>query len=784
MKISIDWLKSLLPTEASAQEISDLLSVSGLEVEHLEPWYSAGNGLQGFVVGEVVTCVQHPNADRLRVTTVNVGGESLLPIVCGAPNVAVGQKVVVALVGTEIVMPGKEAFVIGKAKIRGEVSEGMICAEDECGMGGSHDGILVLGDDALIGMLAADYFGVVSDTVIEIGLTANRGDAASHLGVANDLAALLQVDFHRIKYNDFLADGSSWNVKPPGVGVKIADENLCERYVAVRIEGVEIGESLAFVKHRLKAIGIEPRNNIVDATNYFLHQNGQPIHAFDADKVKGNIEVRLAFEGESLVLLDGKSIELNENDLVIADESGAIALAGVMGGLVTAVSADTKNVLIEVAHFHATSVRKSAKRHGLHTDAGFRFERGIDKQHLANTARQVAEHIEKHCGGSWAATTEVYPVAFEYRDIELCVATLVKFAGLEISFHDVERILKQLGFGVGRLNGIAGNDILKVVVPGWRNDVEQVVDLYEEVMRIFGYDKVPMNGKLQATLGTFEGMRLRKSENALRQYLSDQGMLESATNSLHPASWYEGKEDLVHLSNPLSSDMDVMRASMIPGLLQSVAYNINRRANGVQLFELGRIYEKTAKGFRETPTLSMVFWGNVSEESWEAKAQPMDYFHVKRMVLGALRRLGSSASADEIEIFQAPKAWLKAAGIEATVWCVEFSWRKFIGKKAETMKAVSAPKFPGMRRDLSLVVDKSQTFAELKGFVKGVKLPLLQDFRVFDVFEGKPLDADKKAIALSFHFLNTEATLTDVEVDACMSKLMKSFEAAGAVIRK
>jgi len=738
MKISIDWLKSLLPTEASAQEISDLLSVSGLEVEHLESWYSAGSGLNGFVIGEVVTCETHPNADRLRVTTVNVGAESLLPIVCGAPNVAVGQKVVVALVGTEIEMVGKEPFVIGKAKIRGEVSEGMICAEDECGMGNSHDGIMVLSADAKVGMLAAEYFGVVKDEVIEIGLTANRGDAASHLGVANDLAALLGVNFERIAHEKG-EESVLWKSKGSGISVSIEDAQWCERYVALEIQGVQLGDSPAFVKNRLRAIGIEPRNNVVDATNYFLHQTGQPSHAFDADK---------------------------------------IALAGVMGGQATAVSADTKRVVLEVAHFHPTAVRKAAKRHNLHTDAGFRFERGVDKQNMAGVAMQIAQHLEQHAGGTWSAVTSLYPVAFEERVVTMKVSALAAFAGMEIPAADVVAILERLGFGV------EGSDALTVKVPGWRNDVEQAVDLYEEVMRIYGYDRVPMNGKLQATLGTFEGMRLRKSENALRQYLCDQGMLEAATNSLHPAAWYPEKEDLVHLSNPLSSDMDVMRASLIPGLLQSVAYNINRRAEGVKLFELGRVYQKTSKGFRETPTLSMVFWGSVAAESWESRPQEIDYYEIKRLLQGLLVRLGSKASVDTIEIFKAPKAWLKAADISTTVWCVEIAWRKFLGNKGEGFAVKSAPKYPGMRRDLSLVLDTATTFASLLQVVKTVKAPMLQDVRVFDVFEGKPLESGKKAVAMSFHFLNAEATLTEAEVDGKMQAFMKAFEAAGATIRK
>ena len=772
MKISIDWLKSILPTEATADEISDLLSVSGLEVEHIEPWFSVGSGLQGFVVGEVMSCVPHPNADRLRVTTVNVGGDALLPIVCGAPNVAEGQKVVVALVGTEIQMPGKESFVIGKAKIRGEVSEGMICAEDECGVGNSHDGIVVLRSDAQVGMPAAEYFGVASDVVLEIGLTANRGDAASHLGVANDLAALLKQDFDRITHQTL-------PIKSQGRLVSIADSDLCQRYIALEIQGLQLGDSPDFVKHRLRAIGIEPRNNVVDTTNYFLHQTGQPMHAFDADLLEGNLVVRLALADEKLVLLDGKSINLDSQDVVIADASGAIALAGVMGGLKTAVNANTKNILLEIAHFHPTLVRKSAKRHHLHTDAGFRFERGVDVENMANAASLAGFHLVEHCGGTWVANFEVSTGTFETRKINLNVSELNKFAGLDIPVLEIRRILGQLGFGV-----IESNNHWEVSVPGWRNDVSIAVDLYEEVMRIYGYDHVPMDGKLQATLGTFEGMGLRKSENRMRQYLINQGMLEASTNSLHPSAWYPGMEDLVYLSNPLSADMDVMRASLTPGLLQSVAYNINRKAESVQLFEVGRTYRKTSKGFKETPMLSMVFWGAVQPESWESKAKMADYYHVKRRVMGILRSLGSEATADNITIAEAPKNWLTAAEINGTVWCVEFPWRKFIKQKSETLKVVSAPKYPGMRRDLSLVVAKEQRFAELEGVVKSIKLPLLQDVRVFDVFEGKPLDAGQKAVALSFQFLNAESTLTDTEVDRCMDKLMKAFEAVGASIRK
>ncbi|NBX88285.1 MAG: phenylalanine--tRNA ligase subunit beta, partial [Bacteroidetes bacterium] len=388
--------------------------------------------------------------------------------------------------------------------------------------------------DAQVGMPAAEYFGVASDVVLEIGLTANRGDAASHLGVANDLAALLKQDFDRITHQTL-------PIKPQGRSVSVADSELCHRYIALEIQGLQLGESPDFVKHRLRAIGIEPRNNVVDTTNYFLHQTGQPMHAFDADLLEGVLVVRLALANEKLVLLDGKSINLDSQDVVIADASGAIALAGVMGGLKTAVNANTKNILLEIAHFHPTLVRKSAKRHHLHTDAGFRFERGVDVENMANAACLAGFHLVEHCGGTWVANSEVSTGTFETRKINLNVSELDKFAGLEIPVLEIRRILGQLGFGV-----IESNNHWEVSVPGWRNDVSIAVDLYEEVMRIYGYDHVPMDGKLQATLGTFEGMGLRKSENRMRQYLINQGMLEASTNSLHPSAWYPGMEDLVY----------------------------------------------------------------------------------------------------------------------------------------------------------------------------------------------------------------------------------------------
>ena len=772
MRISINWLKDILPTSVDAQEIADRLSVSGLEVEHLEEWQSLKGGLKGFVIGEVLTCVQHPNADKLKLTTVNIGSGDALNIVCGAPNVAAGQKVVVATVGTEIHMKGKDSFVITKSKIRGEVSEGMLCAEDEMGMGTNHDGILVLPSDSVVGMSAADYFGIENDTVIEIGLTANRGDAASHLGVARDLAGLLGLS---VPQKDIL------QLPESGLKEAITVENgdLCERYFGIKIEGVKIAASPIWLQNRLKAIDIEPKNNVVDATNYILHSVGQPVHAFDADQLAGNIEVRLANEGEKILLLDGSEKELSSQDIVIADSNGAVALAGVMGGKQSAVSESTSNLFLEIAHFHPGLVRKTAKRHVINTDASFRFERGIDKANIDLYGRALADLIVNIAGGKVTGYNDVYVKPYEQKIIHLDVEKLNKFSGITVPQNEIESILKGLGFS---LNSVDGG--YSVEVPSWRNDVTEVVDLYEEVMRIYGFDKIPMSGKMQVSLGTFEGMRRRKLENKLRQYLVSQGIFEASTNSLTSGTWWDESEALVHLSNPLSTDMGVMRKSLIPGLLTSVAFNKNRQAEKVALFEIGSTYEVSEKGFKETPVLSLVFWGKNTVESWESPQRNVDYYDVKRVLTGLLQSIDSGLLLEDIQIDLVKPAWLKKADLSGVLFSVEIPMKKLLKPGRKSLKYMAPPKFHTMRRDLSLVVDKGVKFSELQKIIKSQKIHFLTETKVFSVYEGKPLEDGKKAVALSFHLNKSDATLTDKEADAAMQKLMSAFEQSGAVIRR
>jgi len=772
MKISINWLRDILPTNVEAIEIADRLSVSGLEVEHIDEWQSLPGGLKGFVVGEVLTCEQHPNADRLRLTTVNIGAAEPLHIVCGAPNVAAQQKVVVATVGTEINMKGKEPFVIIKSKIRGEASEGMICAEDEMGMGTNHDGILVLPNDAKVGTTAADYFGVEVDTIIEIGLTANRGDAASHLGVARDLAGLLRLSIPQ-KNIPQIANTTE------KLDIQISDSALCERYYGIKIEGVKIAPSPQWLQNRLRAIDIEPNNNVVDATNYILHSVGQPVHAFDADKINGNVSVRKAVTGEKIVLLDGNEKELNADDIVIADASSALAIAGVMGGKNSAVSENTTNLFLEIAHFHPGMVRKTAKRHVINTDASFRFERGIDKANIDLYGRSLADLILQIAGGKIIAHEDVYLIPFIPRTLSLSIASMNAFIGIDIAQNEAASILKNLGFGVAEHDGC-----IWVTVPSWRNDVSELVDLYEEVMRIYGFDKIPMSGKMQISLGNFEGMRKRKIENKLRAYLVSQGVFEASTNSLTTSGWWEGDENLVQLSNPLSSDMGVMRKSIVPGLLQSVAFNKNRQADKVALFEIGRTYEKTEQSFKETPVLTMVFWGKSTVESWESPQRAIDFFDIKRLLKGALSVIDSALNIEDIEIGLVNPNWLKKADLNGTVFSVEIPLKKLLKSGKKTLKYVAPPKFPTMRRDLSLVLDATVTFGELQKIIKAQKINFLTETKVFSVFEGKPLDEGKKAIALSFHLNKPDASLTDKDADAVMQKLMTAFEQSGAVIRR
>lgn len=776
MRISYSWLCDFVGNAHTAAEIADRLSVSGLEVEHLEAVDSIPGGLRGFVIGHVLTCEKHPNADKLHVTTVDIGTGEPQPIVCGAPNVAAGQKVIVALPGTEVTVPGKGTFTIGEAKIRGEISRGMICADDECGLGTAHDGIRVLPSDAPAGMPAAQYFKVISDTVLDIGLTANRGDAASHLGVARDVAALFGKNLSMPEIAEFSGPAT-------GFEIHIEDPALCNRYVALQISGVKMTSSPEWMQNRLRSIGIEPINHIVDCTNYVLHEMGQPLHAFDADKLKGNlISVRMAKTGETLTTLDKQDRKLSDKDLIIAGAEGPVALAGVFGGLHSGVSADTVNIVLESACFHAGSVRKTARNHTLNTDASFRFERGTDIEMCKKAALRAAALIVETAGGVITALSDVYPQPYKAGTISLNTEKLRRFAGMEVSDQTCIKILSDLGFGVAE----KGTE-LTITIPSWRNDVEQEVDLVEEVMRIHGFDNVPLQGKMQVSLGGFGGNRNREWKNRAGKALQAHGFYEIINNSLGAENTHrQFSENPVILTNPLSNDMAAMRASLLPGMLLAAQYNRNRKNSDIRFYEFGRTYKTGKSGFEETEMLGLLMLGNDVNESWRKKPEKLDFYHLKEVVSRLQQGIGSKIKTESWNLQRVEPKILKDYDLEGDVWYAEIAWKTLTdGIKTTGFKVTEPPRFPRMRRDLSLVVDRTVPYADLESIALSQKIDILQEMNVFDVFEGKPLETGKKAVAISFSLGVPERTLTDTEADQAMNTLMKAFEnKAGAVIRK
>lgn len=771
MKISLNWLRSLNDVQESTQEIADALSVSGLEVEHLETFSSVKGGLKGIVIGQVLTCIKHPNADKLSVTTVDIGLGEPQPIVCGAPNVAAGQKVLVATVGTQILIPGKEPFTIGEAKIRGEVSRGMICAEDEIGLGNSHDGILVLPEDAPIGEKAETYFNIYVDEVLEIGLTANRGDAASHLGVARDVAAL----FNSNTSLPNLKNIASNNYAPASKKIDIVDSNLCKRYVAVEIKNVKNGPSPDWIKNRLKSIDIEPKNLLVDVTNYVLHEMGQPIHAFDLDKLGNDITIRSSRLGEKLTLLDSKEIELNEHSIVISSDDKPIALAGVYGGKDSGVTENTTNVLIESANFNSVNIRKTAKKYNLNTDASFRFERETDITICSASAMRVADLILEYGGGEITGVTDLFPTPFEPKIVQLTWKKLKVISGAEIPKENAIEILNKLGFETTE-----NSEGIEVKIPGYKNDCELDIDLIEEIMRIYGYDNIPFTGSMKVSLSDFSGLHIRNQENKARQTLTALGFLEIENNSLiseENCKLVSAIEPIV-LTNPLSTDMNAMRTSMLPGMVSSIAYNRNRKNNNTHFFEFGRIYTKENGETVEKNRLAIAMAGNIDNESWEAQNKSVTATDLRKAILQLLQQCGIKKTKEfDVVTVVSPKLMKHFDAGKGEIWYAELDWDKILeATKNKNFKVVAAPKFPWMRRDLSLVLKDEVNYESIEKVIRKAQLKLLKKHTLFDVYRGENIDQDSKALAIAFYFGAEDRTLTDVDTDAEMNILMLGFE--------
>ncbi|NNC49332.1 MAG: phenylalanine--tRNA ligase subunit beta [Flaviramulus sp.] len=808
MKISYNWLKQFLKTDWTPEQTSELLTDLGLEVEGIELYQSIKGGLEGIVVGEVLTCIKHPNADKLKLTTVNIGADKPLQIVCGAPNVATGQKVPVATIGTVLYTEEGEAWTIKKGKIRGEESHGMICAEDELCLGKSHDGILVLDKAIKVGTLAADIFEVENDQIFEIGLTPNRADAMSHLGVARDLkAGLIQKE---INLELITPAVSAFRVdnRTVKIDVDVINKDLAPRYCGLTITGLKVKESPAWLQHRLKAIGLSPINNIVDATNYVLHDLGQPLHAFDAVKIYGNkIEVKTLKAGTKFTTLDGVDRELHAEDLMICDGEKPMCIAGVFGGINSGVTESTTSIFLESAYFNPISIRKTAKRHGLNTDASFRFERGIDPNITEYALKRAALLIQELAGGEITSDIiDVYPNKIKDFEVRLSFENAEKLIGEEIPKETIKRILTSLEIKVNNVTETG----LGLTVPAYRNDVEREVDIIEEVLRVYGYNNIATTEKLNASISRASKFEDYKIQNVVGNQLASQGYFEILSNSLTTSKYVELSEQLkedhnISMLNPLSNDLSVLRQSLLFSGLEAVSFNLNRKRNDLKLFEFGKTYHGFENKREEYKHLSMFTTGNQSLESWLTSGKKSDFFYLKGSIVSILERLGISryneaatkndffsegltlslGKAKIVDFGLIRKPILKHFDISQDVVYADFNWDTILDmvkRNNITFKAIT--KYPEVKRDFALLLDENVTFESIHKLAKQSEKQLLKSVNLFDVYQGKNLPKGKKSYAVSFTLQDENKTLTDKQIDKIMSKLQQSFETQlGAELR-
>jgi phenylalanyl-tRNA synthetase beta chain len=800
MKISYNWIKQFLKTDWTPEQTSELLTDLGLEVEGLENYQSVKGGLEGVVVGKVLSCVKHPNADKLKVTTVDIGEETPLQIVCGAPNVAAGQKVPVATIGTTLYTEEGESWTIKKGKIRGEESFGMICAEDELGLGKSHDGILVLDADLKVGTLAADIFDIENDYVFEIGLTPNRADAMSHLGTARDLkAGLIQKD---INLELITPSVSAFHVENrlAKIDVDVINKDLAPRYCGLTITGLKVTESPKWLQHRLKAIGLNPLNNIVDATNYVLHELGQPLHAFDAVKIAGNkVEVKTLPNGTKFTTLDGVERELHEDDLMICDAEKPMCIAGVFGGEYSGVSESTTSIFLESAYFNPVSVRKTAKRHALNTDASFRFERGIDPNITEYALKRAALLIQDIAGGEITSDIiDVYPNKIKDFEVRLSFENAKKLIGEEIPKEVIKRILSSLDIKVNNVTETG----LGLTVPSYRNDVQREADIIEEILRVYGYNNVKTTTKLNASISTTSRFEDYKIQNVIGNQLASQGFYEILSNSLTTPNYVALSEQLkeehnITMLNPLSNDLSVMRQSLLFSGLESISFNINRRRSDLKFFEFGKTYHGYKDNREEFKHLSLFITGNQSSENWHIASKKSDFFLMKGLIISILERLGISrfnetpisndlfsegltfgfGKKNLVEFGMVKKPILKHFDIAQEVIYADFNWDVVLEVIKQTnikFKAIS--KYPEVRRDFALLLDDTVNFESIYKIAKQTEKQLLKDVNLFDVYQGKNLPKGKKSYAVSFLLQDENKTLTDKQIDKIMNKLQSNFE--------
>ncbi len=814
MKISYHWLNDYLPDEEitkriknDPQKMSEILTSVGLEVENIEKYEDIKNGLEGLIIGEVITCEKHPDADKLKVTTVSNGKGETLQIVCGAPNVAAGQKVILAPVGTTLYPNSGESFTIKKAKIRGVESNGMLCAEDEIGIGHSHAGIIVLPEDSKAGMPASEYYQVYTDWVFEIGLTPNRMNAMSHLGVAKDVCAYISHHFNKeikvivpFKHN-FKADNNSHPLK-----VEIKSPEECERYAGISITGITIAESPEWLQNKLRSIGLRPMNNVVDITNFILHETGQPLHAFDLDKIKGDkIIVGTLPEGTPFTTLDEKERKLSGKDIMICNGNNEpMCIAGVFGGLSSGVSEKTTNVFLESAVFNAASIRRSMLLHNLRTEAAIRFEKGINIANTVEVVKRAALLIKEIAGGNISSDIiDVYPIPRKQKEVTLSNRYLKKISGKNYHADTVKNILRSLNFKILR----EGIDDIIVGVPYSNPDISMAADLIEEIMRIDGLDSIEIPASIQMSPAIDNGLNTALLKEKIASWLTGNGLREIFTNSITNSKHFNEKTltTAVKIINSLSEGLNVMRPSMLPTGLEVVAYNLNRKNSNLLFFEFGKTYFKVDEKYEEIQNLAFYFTGSKNELNWNSSSKKVDMYFVKGVCETVLALSGINNCKFEIvedekldEAFtlsqkkiniavggSVKKSQLEKFSIKQPVFFLCIDWDKLISlthKKDISFDPIA--RYPQVHRDLSLVIDKTVPYQKIEELVSSLHLSKLEKVELFDVFENEKLGNDKKSLAISFTFSDKEKTLTDAEIESMMNKISTILEnKLNAVIR-
>ncbi len=810
MNISYSWLKEYLKIDLDPNEVSQILTSIGLEVESVEAYEQVKGGMKGLVTGKVLTCGKHPNADKLSITTIDIGNHEPLHIVCGAPNVAAGQKVVVATVGTTL-YKGDESLTLQKVKIRGEESEGMICAEDEIGIGSSHDGIIVLDDSVPVGKPASEYYNLENDTVFVIGLTPNRIDSSSHYGTARDLAAYLsqhqKVEILKPDVSDFKTESNDYPVN-----VIIENPDSCYRYTGVTVTGITIAPSPDWLQKRLRSIGLNPINNVVDITNFVLHELGQPLHAFDADTLADRkIIVKNMPAGTHFTTLDGVEHELSSEDLMICDGKRPVAIGGIFGGLESGITEKTRNVFLESAYFNPVSIRRTSKRHGINTDSSFRFERGVDPNITLFALKRAAMLIRQIAGGKITSEiVDVHPVKIEPCRVEVSFKNIDRLIGKKIDQDQIKKILLSLDFE------IMGEDQLKLqlIVPPYRVDVTREADVIEEILRIYGYNNVEITDVLKSSISYSEKPDREKIINLISDFLSNNGFHEIMCNSLTKSGYYTNlktypPENLVTILNPLSNDLNVMRQTLLFGGLETIVHNAHRKLTDLMLYEVGKCYfhDPSVKGgdpldsYSEYQHVGLFLTGNKTEPNWSAKEMPLTFFTLKAYIENVFLRLGFDLNsfnitrlANQKDIFEdglqftldnkviselgpITGSLLKLFDIKTNIFYANIFWDRLLSNLADHKISYSElPKYPEVKRDLSMILDKSVTFEEIKTLAFETEKHLLRSVTLFDVYEGDRIEKGKKSYAVTFILQDFKKTLIDTEIDKVMNRLMKAYE--------